>query len=61
MACRIVVQKVNSILLFFGIFYNPIQLQTIEISSDDAVIRKNFLINNYFDSSPHTRHDILRM
>jgi hypothetical protein len=43
-------QKVNSILLSLEFFCNPIQLLTVEISSNGAAIWNNFPMNNPFDS-----------
>ena len=54
MGSCVVVQQINSILFSFEFLCNPIQLLTVEISSDAVAIGKNFPMNNLFDSPPHT-------
>jgi hypothetical protein len=54
-------QTVNSILLSLEFFGNPIQLLTVEISSDGASIWKNFPVNNPIDTPPNAQHHLLGM
>jgi hypothetical protein len=52
-------QIVNPILLSLEFFGNPVQLLTVEISSDGATIWKNFPVNNPIDTLPNAQHHLL--
>ncbi len=59
MGSRITMRIVNSILLSLELSSNPVQLLTLENSSDGATILKNFSVNNPIDSPPNTQRHLL--
>ncbi len=59
MGSCIIMQIINSILLSLEFFGNPVQLLTVEISSDSATIWKNFPVNNSIDTPLNVQHHLL--
>ena len=54
-------QVVDSTLLSLEFFGNPVQLLTVEVTSDGTAIWKNLPMNNPIDAPPDAQHHLLGM